>query len=62
VQITRCGGPEVLDVVDLPDPTPGEDQQLFDVSTAGVDSADTHHALSWCPPRRQAWGCQRTTT
>jgi NADPH2:quinone reductase len=22
VQITRFGGPEVLDVVDLPDPTP----------------------------------------
>jgi NADPH2:quinone reductase len=26
VQITRFGGPEVLDVVDLPDPTPGEGQ------------------------------------
>ena len=34
VQITRFGGPEVLDVVDLPDPTPGEGQQLFDVATA----------------------------
>jgi NADPH2:quinone reductase len=45
VQITRFGGPEVLDVVDLPDPTPGEGQQLFDVSTAGVNYADTHHAL-----------------
>jgi NADPH:quinone reductase len=42
VQITRFGGPEVLDVVDLPDPTPGEGQQLFDVSTAGVNYADTH--------------------
>ena len=46
VQITRFGGPEVLDVVDLPDPTPGEGQQLFDVSTAGVNYADTHHRLS----------------
>jgi NADPH2:quinone reductase len=36
VQITRFGGPEVLDVVDLPDPTPGEGQQLFEVSTAGI--------------------------
>ena len=45
VQITRFGGPEVLDVVELPDPTPGEGQQLFDVSTAGVNYADTHHAL-----------------
>jgi NADPH:quinone reductase and related Zn-dependent oxidoreductases len=42
VQITRFGGPEVLDVVDLPDPTPGEGQQLFHVSTAGVNYADTH--------------------
>ncbi|MGR6964895.1 quinone oxidoreductase family protein [Geodermatophilus sp. URMC 61] len=42
VQITRFGGPEVLDVVDLPEPTPGEGQQLFDVSTAGVNYADTH--------------------
>jgi NADPH2:quinone reductase len=42
VQITRFGGPEVLDVVDLPDPTPGPGQQLYDVSTAGVNYADTH--------------------
>src|SRR3712207_3933842 len=42
VQITRFGGPEVLDVVDLPDPVPADGQQLFDVSTAGVNYADTH--------------------
>jgi NADPH:quinone reductase-like Zn-dependent oxidoreductase len=42
VQITRFGGPDVLDVVDLPDPVPGDGQQLFDVSTAGVNFADTH--------------------
>jgi NADPH:quinone reductase-like Zn-dependent oxidoreductase len=46
VQITRFGGPEVLDVVDLHDPTPGEGQELFDVSTAGVDYADTHDSMS----------------
>jgi NADPH:quinone reductase-like Zn-dependent oxidoreductase len=46
VQITRFGGPEVLDVVDVPEPTPGEGQQLYDVSTAGVNFADTHHHLS----------------
>ena len=46
VQITRFGGPEVLDGVDLPDPTPGDGQQLFDVATAGVNYADTHHSLS----------------
>ena len=42
VQITRFGGPEVLDVVDLPDPVPSDGQQLFDVSAAGVNYADTH--------------------
>jgi NADPH:quinone reductase-like Zn-dependent oxidoreductase len=46
VQITRFGGPEVLDVVDLPDPIPGEGQQLFEVSAAGINYADTHHRLS----------------
>jgi hypothetical protein len=45
VQITRFGGPEVLDVVDLPDPTPGDGEQLFDVSSCGVNLADTHHCL-----------------
>ena len=43
VQITRFGGPEVLDVVDLPDPVPGEGERIFDVSTAGVNYAATHH-------------------
>jgi hypothetical protein len=43
VQITRFGGPEVLDIVDVPEPTPGPGQQLYDVSTAGLNFADTHH-------------------
>src|SRR4051812_50044224 len=42
VQITRFGGPEVLDVVELPEPEPGTGQQLYDVSTAGLNFADTH--------------------
>jgi NADPH:quinone reductase-like Zn-dependent oxidoreductase len=43
VQITRFGGPEVLDIVDVREPTPGPRQQLYDVSTAGLNFADTHH-------------------
>jgi NADPH:quinone reductase-like Zn-dependent oxidoreductase len=46
VQITGFGGPEVLDVVDLPDPVPGPNQQLYEVQTAGVNFADTHHRPS----------------
>jgi NADPH2:quinone reductase len=42
VQITRFGGPEVMDVVDLPDPVPGPGQQLYEVQAAGVNFADTH--------------------
>src|SRR3954469_20489690 len=42
VQITRFGGPEVLEIVELPEPEPGPGQKLYDVSTAGVNYADTH--------------------
>jgi NADPH:quinone reductase-like Zn-dependent oxidoreductase len=42
VLITEFGGPEVLDIVDLPDPVPGPGQQLYEVSSAGVNFADTH--------------------
>ncbi|SEL08398.1 NADPH2:quinone reductase [Blastococcus sp. DSM 46786] len=42
VQITRFGGPEVLDIVDIAEPEAGPGQQLYDVSTAGINYADTH--------------------
>ena len=48
VQITEFGGPEVLNVVDLPDPVPGDGEQLHEVSAAGINDADTHHWLSAC--------------
>ncbi len=51
IQITRFGGPEVLEIVDVAEPTPGPGQQLYDVSTAGINYADTHHSLSWGSPR-----------
>jgi len=48
----RFGGPEVLDIVDVPEPEPGAGQQLYDVSTAGINSADTQQALSRGLPHR----------
>jgi len=45
VQITRVGGPEVLDVVDIPEPEAGPGQKLYEISTAGINYADTHHRL-----------------
>jgi NADPH:quinone reductase-like Zn-dependent oxidoreductase len=41
VQITRFGGPEVLDVVDVPDPTTGNGQKLYDVPRASTMRAPT---------------------
>jgi NADPH:quinone reductase-like Zn-dependent oxidoreductase len=46
VQITRFGDPEVLELVDVPEPEAWPGQRLYDVSTAGVNYADTHHPLS----------------
>jgi hypothetical protein len=51
VQITRFGGPEVLDVVDLPDPEPSEGREVFDISTAGV-SFGASGGLPWSRPWR----------
>ena len=44
IQITEFGGPEVLTPTDLPEPTPAEGQVLLQVSSAGVNYADTHQA------------------
>ena len=42
IQLTKFGGPEVLQYVDLADPTPSETDELIDVSCIGINYADTH--------------------
>jgi NADPH2:quinone reductase len=42
VQATAPGGPEVLSVVELPDPVPGPEQVVVDVTAAGVNFVDTY--------------------
>jgi NADPH:quinone reductase len=42
VQIDEFGGPEVLQVVDVPKPAPGDGEVLIEVSRAGMNFADTH--------------------
>lgn len=42
VQATRPGGPEVLAVVDLPDPVPEPEQVVVEVAAAGVNFIDTY--------------------
>jgi NADPH2:quinone reductase len=42
IQIEEFGGPEKLQLVDLPDPEPTDGQLVVDVSRAGINWADTH--------------------
>lgn len=42
VQATRPGGPEVLAVVDVPDPLPDPEQVVVEVRAAGVNFIDTY--------------------
>ncbi len=44
IQISAFGGPDVLELTELPDPVPGEGEVVVDVTLAGVNYADTHQA------------------
>lgn len=49
VQATRPGGPEVLAVVDLPDPAPEPEQVVVEVTAAGVNFIDTYRRTGRYP-------------
>ena len=42
IQITSFGGPEVMNLVELPDPIAGNDEVLLEVTAVGINYADTH--------------------
>jgi NADPH:quinone reductase len=42
IQQVEFGGPEVLSLVEVPDPVPGDGEVLVRVSRAGMNFADTH--------------------
>jgi NADPH2:quinone reductase len=42
IQLQEFGGPEVLQLVELPAPTPRDGEVLVEVTRAGVNFADTH--------------------
>lgn len=44
IQVSEFGGPEVLVPGELPDPEPKEGLVLIEVSSAGINYADTHQA------------------
>ena len=42
IRMTRTGGPEVLEYVDVPDPVPGPGEVLIDVDRIGINFIDTY--------------------
>lgn len=42
IQIEEFGGPEKLELVELPEPEPGEGEVLVEVARSGINFADTH--------------------
>lgn len=42
VQVSEFGGPEVLELVELPDPEPADGQVVVSVARSGINFADTH--------------------
>ncbi len=42
IQVIEFGAPEVMHLVDRPDPIPGENEELIEVTSIGVNYADTH--------------------
>jgi NADPH2:quinone reductase len=54
VQIQRTGGPEVLEVVDLPDPTPGAGEILIRQEAVGLNFIDTYHRSGLYPMKLPA--------
>jgi NADPH2:quinone reductase len=42
IQMTEFGGPEVLELTNLPAPQPGPEETLIKVTRAGLNFADTH--------------------
>ena len=51
IRLAANGGPEVLDLVDLPDPTPGPGQVLVRQTAIGVNYIDTYHRSGLYPLR-----------
>ena len=43
VRITETGGPEVMRLVSVPEPVPGDDEIVVEVAAAGVNFIDTYH-------------------
>jgi len=47
IQMHATGGPEVLQMVEIPTPSPKADEVLIRVAVAGVNYADIGMRISW---------------
>ncbi len=54
ISITRPGGPDVLETIELPRPRPGEREILIEVSAAGVNRPDILQRRGLYPPPKGA--------
>ena len=52
VRVHQLGGPEVLQLEELPDPTPGPGQLLIDVEAIGVNFIEIYHREGLYPVPR----------
>src|SRR5258708_17831174 len=49
IRVARAGGPEVLQLVELPTPQPGAGEALVHVEAAGVNFIDVYHRTGVYP-------------
>ena len=49
IQVSRTGGPEVLELVELPDPEPSPGRIVVEVAAAGVNFIDTYQRIGLYP-------------
>ena len=42
IKVSKFGGPDAMELVDVPEPVPGLGEELINVTSIGVNYADTH--------------------
>ena len=45
IRVSEKGGPEVLKLEDIPDPTPGKGEVLIDIEAIGINFIEVYHRI-----------------